>query len=83
MKNVIKKIFIVLVWMLIPVVTIFSQPAAPPPTGTNASLAGQHILTCPVGNGYWMLFLLALGYGAYKVWQAQRIVKEGDRKSVV
>jgi len=73
MKNIIKKFITVLVLIMVPVISLLSQPAAPS-AGFDATHWGPTggTLSCPVGNGYYILIALALCYGIYKIWQTRK-----------
>ena len=78
MKNIIKKFITVLVFILGPVVIALSQPPAPDPgfsAGQWSPVGHGPVLTCPVGNGYYILLALAFAYGIYKVWQMKKAEK--------
>jgi len=74
MKNNIMKFLSVIVFILGPVVFSLAQPLPPDPT-QNGVGAGTPTLSCPVGNGYWILLALAFSYGVYKTWQMRKAEK--------
>lgn len=72
MKNIIRKLFGIVVLLMGPVVIALAQPQPPDP-GSNASvISGGQALNCPVGNGYFILLGLAFGYGLFKIWQMRK-----------
>jgi hypothetical protein len=77
MKNNIKKITVLLFFALVPIFNLLAQPS--PPTNQTITTTGTQIncqsITGPVGNGYWILLLLAFCYGVYKIWQVRKAEK--------
>jgi hypothetical protein len=76
MKNNIMKFLSVIVFILGPVILSLAQPLPndPSPNGLMPG-NGAPTLSCPIGNGYWILLVLALSYGAYKAWQMRKVEK--------
>ena len=79
MKNNIMKFLSVVVFILGPIVMSLAQPLPPSPNaaGPNGLMpgAGAPTLSCPIGNGYWILLALSFGYGLYKTWQMRKAEK--------
>ena len=76
MKNNIMKFLSVVVFILGPVIASLAQPlpTTPGPNGLMPG-SGAPTLSCPIGNGYWILLALSFGYGLYKTWQMRRAEK--------
>jgi hypothetical protein len=79
MKNNIMKFLSVIVFILGPVILSLAQPLPTDP-GPNGLMppgfgGGAPTLSCPIGNGYWILLVLAFSYGAYKAWQMRKVEK--------
>jgi hypothetical protein len=75
MKNNIMKFLSVIVFILGSVVCALAQPLPPDPA-TNGVVPGvTPTLSCPIGNGYWILLALAFSYGVYKTWQMRKAEK--------
>jgi len=81
MKNNIMKFLSVIVFILVPVAMSFAQPLPGDPayyntaSGNGLPGAGAPTLSCPIGNGYWILLALAFSYGIYKTWQMRKAEK--------
>jgi hypothetical protein len=77
MKNNIMKFLSVVVFILGPVILSIAQPLpGTGPTGYGTPMdVNAPVLTCPVGNGYWILLALAFSYGVYKTWQMRKAEK--------
>jgi hypothetical protein len=76
MKNNIMKFLSVIVFILGPVIASLAQPL-PTELGADGVLpgGGAPTLSCPIGNGYWILLALAFSYGIYKTWQMRKAEK--------
>lgn len=76
MKNNIMKFLSVMFFILGSVVVSLAQPL-PTDLGPDGVMPGSGAPTvqCPVGNGYWILLALALGYGLYRTWQMRKAEK--------
>jgi hypothetical protein len=76
MKNNIMKFLSVIVFILGPVIISLAQPL-PNGLGPDGVLPGQGAPTvsCPIGNGYLILLVLAFSYGIYKTWQMRKAEK--------
>jgi hypothetical protein len=76
MKNKIMKFLSVIVFILGPVIVSLAQPLpnAAGPDGVMPG-SGAPTLNCPVGNGYWILLVLAFSYGVYRTWQMRKAEK--------
>ena len=75
------KFLSVIVFILGPVIISLAQPLPTDP-GPNGLMpgAGAPTLNCglsgaPIGNGFWILLVLAFGYGVYKFWQMRKAEK--------
>ena len=70
------KFLTVLVLILGSVIVSLAQPL-PNAVGPDGLMpgTGAPTLSCPIGNGYWILLALAFGYGVYKTWQMRKIEK--------
>jgi hypothetical protein len=88
MKNNIMKFLSVIVFILSPVIISLAQPPFPgsgshalDPSLNGMPGAGAPTMGCngpagaPIGNGYWILLVLALSYGVYKIWQMREAEK--------
>jgi hypothetical protein len=75
MKNNIIKFLSVMV-LILGTVASFAQPL-PNAVGPDGVMpgSGAPTLSCPIGNGYWILLALAFGYGVYKTWQMRKAEK--------
>jgi hypothetical protein len=69
MKNNIMKFLSVIVFILGPVIAALAQPLPGTPSANGNPYNGAPTLSCPIGNGYWILLALAFCYGVYKTWQ--------------
>jgi hypothetical protein len=72
MKNNIMKFLSVIVFILGPVIASLAQPLPTTPSANGMPGAGAPTLSCPIGNGYWILLALAFSYGVYKTWQMHK-----------
>jgi len=76
MKNNKIKFLSVIVFILGSVVSAFAQPLPPDPASNGVVPGSTPVLICtPIGNGYWILLALALGYGLYRTWQIRKAEK--------
>jgi len=78
MKNNIMKFLSVMILILGSVIVTFAQPLPTDPSanGLPYDVANPApTISCPVGNGYWILLALALGYAAYRTWQMRKAEK--------
>jgi hypothetical protein len=75
MKNNIMKFLSVIVFILGPVIMSLAQPLPGAASGNGTPTTGAPTLSCPIGNGYWILLALAFSYGVYKIWQMRKAEK--------
>jgi hypothetical protein len=76
MKNKIMKFLSVIVFILGPVIISLAQPLPSDPSPNGQTIGGgAPTLNCPVGNGYWILLVLAFSYGVYRTWQMRKAEK--------
>lgn len=79
MKKRIKFLLIVAVSTLATVVDVFAQPQPPAPDpGATSPIAGAPLMNCtaPIGDGYWVILILALGYSTYLFWKTYKAKTE-------
>ena len=73
MKNNIKKLLLVITLIIGSVGSVLAQPQPPIGDANPNLLPGAQTLSCPVGDGYYVLIAMALAYGIYRVWQMRKV----------
>lgn len=73
MKKVIKSIFVSAL-ILIPAITnyILADPPSPPGPGGSPSTHGGTPVGAPIDNGIFILLILGVIYGAYKIYESRK-----------
>jgi hypothetical protein len=73
MKNKIKNFVIVVILTLVPILSALAQPPAPDPS-TSPVDGTTPVMNCtaPIGDGFWILLVLVMCYGAYQGWQMRK-----------
>ncbi len=73
MKNMFRKIFYTLMLSLpLFMNSVLADPPGPPNPGGNPAGNGGVPVGAPIDNGIFVLLALAIGYGAYKIYEIRK-----------